>query len=174
MTEEVAITLREVAPEEATDVKELLAKVALETDFVTISEAELTLSDDLLASQLGAIYESDRHFLLAAYDGEKMIGLVSVKGEDCDSIAHIGDVGVSVLKDYWGMGLGQLLLEEVVLWAQEMEVLHRLELRVQARNERAVHLYKKLGFEIEATLKRGALSSEGDFLDVYMMSLMIN
>lgn len=174
MTEEVAITLREVAPEEATDVKELLAKVALETDFVTISEAELTLSDDLLVSQLGAIYESDRHFLLAAYDGEKMIGLVSVKGEDCDSIAHIGDVGVSVLKDYWGMGLGQLLLEEVVLWAQEMEVLHRLELRVQARNERAVHLYKKLGFEIEATLKRGALSSEGDFLDVYMMSLMIN
>ena len=174
MTEEVAITLREVAPEEAANVKELLAKVALETDFVTISEAELTLSDDLLVSQLGAIYESDRHFLLAAYDGEKMIGLVSVKGEDCDSIAHIGDVGVSVLKDYWGMGLGQLLLEEVVLWAQEMEVLHRLELRVQARNERAVHLYKKLGFEIEATLKRGALSSEGDFLDVYMMSLMIN
>ena len=174
MAEEVSITLREVAPEEAVDVKDLLAKVASETDFVTISEAELTLSDDLLASQLAAIYESERHFLLAAYDREKMVGLISVKGEDCDSIAHIGDVGVSVLKDYWGIGLGQLLLEEVIFWAQEMGVLHRLELRVQARNERAVHLYKKLGFEIEATLKRGALSSEGDFLDVYMMSLMIN
>ncbi len=40
-------------------------------------------------------------------------------------------------------------------------VLRKLVLNVQVRNERAVHLYKKLGFEIEGCQARGACSAEG-------------
>ena len=45
---------------------------------------------------------------------------------------------------------------------------------VQVRNERAVHLYKKLGFEIEGCQARGACSAEGEFLDVYLMGKLID
>jgi len=49
-----------------------------------------------------------------------------------------------------------------------------LELSVQVRNERAVHLYKDLGFEIEGLQKRGAYLKEGIFLDVYLMGKLID
>ena len=35
-------------------------------------------------------------------------------------------------------------------WADHTPAIRRLELTVQARNERAVHLYQKFGFDIEA------------------------
>ncbi len=71
------------------------------------------------------------------------------------------------------MGLGTLMLEEIISWAKEMGVLFRLELDVQVRNERAVHLYRKMGFQIEAVMPRGARTDLGEFLDVYKMSYLI-
>ncbi len=44
---------------------------------------------------------------------------------------------------------------------------------VQVRNERAVHLYRKMGFQIEAVMPRGARTDLGEFLDVYKMSYLI-
>ena len=37
-----------------------------------------------------------------------------------------------------------------------------------------IHLYKKLGFEIEGCQARGACSAEGEFLDVYLMGKLID
>ncbi|WP_269796669.1 GNAT family protein, partial [Streptococcus sp. SM3] len=70
--------------------------------------------------------------------------------------------------------LGQILLEEGIEWAHSTGVLRKLILNVQVRNERAVHLYKKLGFEIEGCQARGACSAEGEFLDVYLMGKLID
>ena len=50
-------------------------------------------------------------------------------------------------------------------WADHTPEIRRLELTVQARNERAVHLYQKFGFDIEGTKKRGARTKNGEFLD---------
>ena len=52
--------------------------------------------------------------------------------------------------------------------------IRRLELTVQARNKRAVHLYQKFGFGIEGTKKRGARTKNGEFLDVYLMAKLID
>ena len=50
-------------------------------------------------------------------------------------------------------------------WANHTPTIRRLELTVQARNERAAHLYQKFGFDIEGTKKRGARTkkTEADF-----------
>ena len=81
---------------------------------------------------------------------------------------------IVVQKAYWNQGLGQILLEEGIEWAHSTGVLRKLVLNVQVRNERAVHLYKKLGFEIEGCQARGACSAEGEFLDVYLMGKLID
>ncbi|PQD83266.1 GNAT family N-acetyltransferase, partial [Enterococcus faecium] len=39
--------------------------------------------------------------------------------------------------------------------------------------ERAVYLYRKMGFQIEAVMPRGARTDLGEFLDVYKMSYLI-
>ena len=68
----------------------------------------------------------------------------------------LGTFFIAVAKPYWGNGVGQFLMETMIDWANHTPTIRRLELTVQARNERAVHLYQKFGFDIEGTKKRGA------------------
>lgn len=49
-----------------------------------------------------------------------------------------------VAEPYRGYGIGQLLLEVVLDWAQETPYIETLMLEVQVRNSRAIHLYKKI------------------------------
>ena len=64
-------------------------------------------------------------------------------------------------------------LEEGIAWAEGTNLLRKLDLSVQVRNERAVHLYQTLGFEIEGLRKRGVYK-EGEYLDVYLMGKLID
>ena len=105
---------------------------------------------------------------------DAIAGLVSITADFNERIRHIGQVFIVVKRAFWNQGLGKLLLEEAIDWAENSGVIRRLELTVQVRNERAVHLYQAFGFEIEGIQKRGAYLAEGKFLDVYLMGKLID
>lgn len=174
MSEEISLTIREAQPNDASELLAMMQQVEEETDFLVMDEQGMELTHEALALSIEYLQDSNNNLLLLACMGQKIIGVVSVKGSEQYRISHVGEVGISILKDYWGLGLGTMLLEEVLIWVKENGVLFRLELDVQTRNERAVHLYQKMGFEIEALMKRGARTDDGDFLDVYRMSLLID
>ena len=64
-------------------------------------------------------------------------------------------------------------LEEIILWAKEANRIKRLEIKVQARNERALHLYQKMAFETEGIIRRGFLSEDNEYLDIVLMSYLL-
>ena len=171
MSEEVGIILREAVPGDAKDILLMMGQVNKETEFLVLDEAELLLPPETLEEELDYIYESNNNLLLLAIYEGTIIGTASVKADSQFRLSHVGEVGISILQEYWGMGT--LMLEEIISWAKEMGVLFRLELDVQVRNERAVHLYRKMGFQIEAVMPRGARTDLGEFLDVYKMSYLI-
>jgi RimJ/RimL family protein N-acetyltransferase len=49
--------------------------------------------------------------------------------------------------------------------------LHRIQLDVYAGNDRARHVYEKIGFRLEVT-KRQAIYKFGRYLDVHIMGLL--
>lgn len=140
MSEEVGIILREAVPGDAKDILLMMGQVNKETEFLVLDEAELLLPPETLEEELDYIYESNNNLLLLAIYEGTIIGTASVKADSQFRLSHVGEVGISILQEYWGMGLGTLMLEEIISWAKEMGVLFRLELDVQVRNERAVHL----------------------------------
>ena len=104
----------------------------------------------------------------------KVIGIISAGIDTSRRNLAAKTIGCALNEAYWNQGLGQILLEEGIEWAHSTGVLRKLVLNVQVRNKRAVHLYKKLGFEIEGCQARGACSAEGEFLDVYLMGKLID
>ena len=48
--------------------------------------------------------------------------------------------------------MGKRLLQQSIHWADENEI-KRISLQVLETNEKAIQLYKKLGFEVEGILK---------------------
>lgn len=167
---------QEVIVEEAqlTDAKslvDLLSQVSQETDFVV---AETILSQEDMEIFLERHLESVNEICLVVRVGKELAGVLNVSSTSSPQTNHIGDIFIAVQEKYWGYGLGSLLMEAALDWACHTPVIRRLELTVQARNSRAVHLYEKFGFKIEATKERGAKTKDGEFLDVYLMSRLID
>ena len=75
---------------------------------------------ETLEEEVG-LYDAKAHnlLLLAIYEGT-IIGTASVKDPDSQfRLSHVGEVGISILQEYWGMGLGTLMLEEIIIsWAE--------------------------------------------------------
>ncbi len=173
MSEAIDLIIREAQAIDAENILAVMKQVSQETEFLVMDEG-LNLTPALLAHHIEAIDDSENNLLLLAYNGAQLIGTASVRASDEKRIAHIGEVGISILKDYWGFGLGSVLLEEVIAWAHDSAGIRRLELTVQAQNKRAIHLYEKFDFQVEATMARGAVGDDGRFLDVLLMSVMID
>lgn len=74
-------------------------------------------------------------------------------------------------KDYWGLGYGKEALTLLLDYAFLELNLHRISLRVFSFNDRAIHLYKKLGFQHEGTCKE-AVFRNGKWHDIEMFSLL--
>jgi RimJ/RimL family protein N-acetyltransferase len=71
----------------------------------------------------------------------------------------------------WSKGYGLEATELMVRYAFSTLNLNRLQLHVLCKNERAVHVYKKAGFQIEGTLRK-AMYFENKYHDFYVMGLL--
>lgn len=173
------MTRKEIFFEEAqaADAAALIAfmnQVAVESEFLDLDDQGFQLSLEETRAILTSSQEADDQLCLLAKMDEQIIGLINVRSQKPYRISHIGDIFMALRKDYWGYGIGRILLEEAISWAQEMGRLKRLELTVQVRNERAVRLYQACGFDIEGIQKRGARTDEGEWLDLYYMGRLID
>ncbi|MBL6537614.1 GNAT family N-acetyltransferase [Streptococcus suis] len=167
------IYFSEAEPADAAAFIDFMNQVALETDFLVMDETGFRFSQEQMETIFEAGIENPRELCLLAKVGSEVIGAISVKSFRQFRVSHIGTIFIAIKKEYWGHGIGSILLEEVNLWAKEVGLLSRLELTVQVRNQAAVHLYQKFGFEIEGTQKRGARTDEGEWLDLYYMGKLL-
>jgi len=172
MNETIDCIIREAIPTDAEQILSFLDKTATQTGFMTQGGEGVGVSVEEEEKQLDTIYSSLTNCVFIARVNEEVIGIASIHASDKPKIEHIGEIGVVVDKDYWGFGLGTLLMEELLLWAEESPVLSRLELKVQERNTRARHLYEKLGFKLEAIMEQG-VKDDGQLLNVCLMSKLI-
>lgn len=174
MMENIEFTLREAIPADAKEILELMKLIGAQTPYMVMDEQGLKMTEEEMAQNLADLYDSPNNLLLLALADEKIVGTASIRASKQKRMEHIGEIGISILKDYWGFGLGSLMMEELIEWSKEGGIIRRLELTVQKRNERAVHVYEKIGFQKEALMARGAKTDDGEFLSVHLMSMMID
>ena len=171
---EYELLIREAEPKDAAELVAFLNRVSLETDFTSLDGDGILLTSEEMEIFLNKQASSDNQITLLAFLNDKIAGIVNITADQRKRVRHIGDLFIVIGKKYWNNGLGSLLLEEVIEWAQASGILRRLQLTVQTRNLAAVHLYQKHGFEIEGRQERGAYIEEGEFIDVYLMGRLID
>ena len=115
----------------------------------------------------------DHAQFVARVDG-KVVGwcdiIPSQKGAAI-ATAHVGVLGVGILPEYRGKGIGRQLIQAAIEKAAR-QGLTRIELNAREHNTNAIGLYKKLGFEIEG-LKRNAAKVNGVYENYYLMALLV-
>ncbi len=85
-------------------------------------------------------------------------------------LKHRAELGIAILKEYWGLGIGKALMEACIECAKEAGYT-QLELNAVAENERAVALYKKMGFVEYGRNPRGFNSRVSGYQEVVYMLL---
>ena len=85
-------------------------------------------------------------------------------------VAHRARFGISILKEYWGVGIGRVLMESCIDCARRVGYT-QLELEVVADNERAVSLYRCAGFEEYGRNPRGYRSADAGYQELMYMRL---
>ena len=106
-----------------------------------------------------------------ALSGETVVGWCDVLPNRIRIIyAHCGMLGIGLLPEFRGRGLGRQLMQRAIDAAFEFGMT-RIELTVREHNANAISLYKSLGFAVEG-LHRNAVLIKGQYENLYSMALL--
>jgi RimJ/RimL family protein N-acetyltransferase len=159
-----------IAPATEHDAAALLAyldDVGDESDFLTFGRGGPGLTLEQEATFVRDLRELENGVMLrASIDGE-IAGVATLLRPRPARVRHMAQLGLSVRKKYWGLGLGRVLAEELILDARQLG-LTRVELRVRHDNARAVSLYEALGFRLEGRLSGAFKVGDVEYDDLLM------
>ena len=85
-------------------------------------------------------------------------------------LRHRAEFGISVLKEYWGLGIGRALMDACIECARQAGYA-QLELTVVAENARAVEMYRRAGFVEFGRNPRGFNSRISGYQELVSMRL---
>lgn len=113
--------------------------------------------------------DPDRLRLVAEVDGA-LAGAAIVYGAGVQSrLRHRCSVDITLYQRFCGMGVGTLLLGEL-LSAAKAAGYEQAELDVVSANAPAIALYRKLGFEAVGTIPRAMKYRDGSYADFLLMT----
>ena len=111
------IMIREALPEDAEAVLACLKQVGGETDNLTFGSEGLPFTAEQERIFLQEQQASDHGVFLCALDGPHLVGTASLQPLP-RRMYHRAELGISVVKAYWGRGIGSQLLEQVIAYAK--------------------------------------------------------
>lgn len=82
---------------------------------------------------------------------------------------HRASVAIAVKKEYWGLGIGTKLMEEMISVAESVPEILQIELEYIEGNARARRLYEKMGFRITGVRPDAIRLKDGTLLNEYSM-----
>lgn len=166
------IEIREVRPDDAQDILDLVAAAASDPTLwikSTLPELDLNVPDEVKYIE-GLLSAPTSHGIVAC--APHVIGFLAASGGDRLRTRHNVNIGLSVREEFRNQGVGRRMIEALLDWARENELVRRVELTVIAGNTPGLHLYRSLGFEVEGVM-RGAFQRDGELHDEYMMAVML-
>ena len=167
----VELLVRNAVASDARALRDIMQRTHAETDYLLSYPDEQSADDEQEAHALAEMERSDNEVeLVAVLDGRIVgsAGITAVGGRR--KVVHRARFGISILKEHWGIGIGRVLMDACIDCARRAGYT-QLELSVVAGNERAVSLYRRVGFEEYGRNPRGYRSAAAGYQELVHMRL---
>lgn len=143
-------------------------QVARERMYLAFLEGPpLTMSKVFVHEQL---QKDMPHFVALIEDS--VVGWCDISPFNRPVFAHAGVLGMGVIAQYRGHGIGKALIHDALEKAKAIG-LTRIELDVREENHRAIKFYEKYGFKFKG-LKRNATRIDGQYSNDLIMALLFD
>ena len=167
----VELLVRNAVASDASALRETTQLTHAETDYLLSYPDEQSVDDEQEARSLEETERSGNEVELVAIIDGQIVGSAGVSAvRSRRKVVHRARFGISILKEYWGMGIGRVLMEASIDCAGKAGYT-QLELEVVADNERAVSLYRRAGFEDYGRNPRGYKSASAGYQELVDMRL---
>jgi putative acetyltransferase len=103
---------------------------------------------------------------------QRIVGSASLKFNPQEHSKHKAELGITVHDDYQNMGIGTALVKHLLNIAR-MKKLRKVWLQVNTNNNKAIHIYRNVGFQIEGKLIKERYIN-GKYRDEYKMAILLN
>jgi ribosomal protein S18 acetylase RimI-like enzyme len=100
----------------------------------------------------------------------RLVGWCDILRKSRPTLRHSGVLGMGVLAQYRGRGIGKALMKATLADAKD-KGLKRIELMVRVDNPKAKQLYERFGFVEEALCKRH-MCVDGEYKDSHLMAIL--
>ncbi len=167
----VELLVRNAVASDARALRDVMQCTHAETDYLLSYPDEQSGDDEQEARSLEETERSDNEVELVAVVDGKIVGSAGVTAVGSRrKVLHRARFGISVLQEYWGMGIGRVLMDACIDCARRAGCT-QLELEVVANNERALSLYRRVGFEEYGRNPRGYRSAAAGYQELVHMRL---
>ncbi len=112
--------------------------------------------------------DAGKLWLVVEADG-LIVGSVMFSTGPTRRLAHRGSLGMGVDRAWRGRGVGSLLMQHLLGWAEKEPSVEKVGLAVLATNEAAIRLYRKFGFVEEGRRPREIKMGPNEYVDDILM-----
>ncbi|MFW6364107.1 MAG: N-acetyltransferase family protein [Spirochaeta sp.] len=165
------VHIREAVPDDAAELLKVMQKVFSQSSFLCTAPEDFVTTEEQQREFLAATLHSTQRVFLVALHGTDIVGTINFAGSCGIRRQHAGEIGMSVLKEYWGSGIGRQLLAAAIDWAA-MKGYAKINLQVREDNQRAIRLYEALGFKHEGCIRDG-MRADGRSYNLLCMGLVL-
>ncbi|ABB13713.1 GNAT family N-acetyltransferase [Carboxydothermus hydrogenoformans] len=166
------VKIRKVSLEDAEELLAFYKRATNETTFLAYGPGEFNFTVEQEREFINGHLQNKKALLAVADCRGRIIGSVSFKPGLGTQFSHFGEMGIAVLQEFWGLGVGWALISYLKKWAKDNGV-RKINLNVRVDNKRAISLYEKAGFTYEGRISRHYLIN-GVFYDSYIMGIEID
>lgn len=156
---------------------EYINNLSKEDTFITIFNQEISNEDEIdFLTNLFKEIELHKSVTLLCFVNEELVAVSGFNQRKYNGKRdnHVAEFGISVKKEFRNAGIGSMLASTVINEGlKNVPGIRIIRLNVFGSNEKAIHLYEKLGFK-EAGRIPGGILYRGNYIDDILMYMEVS
>lgn len=161
------VILRTPRWEDLDDLTEFINSLVDEgVDIATDQKVTREQEADWLGRRLASLEKGEQFSLVAEVDGRVAANSEITKRGGCSK--HVGGLGIGIEKGHRDIGIGTEMLKTLLSQAEKID-LKMVFLNVFSTNERAIHVYEKVGFK-QTGRRPKFFYKDGKYIDEIIMA----
>ena len=156
--------------EDAEKMLNYIKKACGETDFLARYPEEWNgVSVEVEEKWIKNLRESQNTLAITCFINCEIAGNCEINFRAGIKASHRATVSIAILKEFWNLGIGSVMFEELIAVAEARPEIEIVELEFVEGNDRAKALYEKYGFKIVGERPNAFKLKDGRLLKEYFM-----
>lgn len=165
-----SLLIREASPADAKQLLALKLEYLKNTNTIPLFDYEYSNTIKEEEDLIQNLHQHPNSLLLVAESEGNIIGNIDLTGSWRKKMQHTAMIGMGIHTQWQNQGIGTLLIQNVLEWSKQNEIVKVLWLEVYATNLNGIALYRKMGFKESGNIANFFLE-EGKYIDKITMTI---